>query len=108
MDHARGSWFAASFEGTWHGTIAHARIGRNGYYPSSIAILGATREARRAGSHAERRPVIVSSNAAATRIRGSHGLISNTSEDSQRPSTKARSEERRVGKECRCRWSPEQ
>ena len=58
-------------------------------YPSCIAILGATREARRAGSHAASRPVIVSSTAAARRIRGSDGLISNTSDVSQRPSTSA-------------------
>ena len=41
---------------------------------------GSTREARRAGNHAERSPVIVSSDAVARRIRGSHGLISNTSD----------------------------
>ena len=54
-----------------------------------IAIRGSTRAARRAGSHAASRAVIVRSTAETPRIRGSQGLTPNASDDSHRPSRSA-------------------
>ena len=62
---------------------------RQDHCPSCMPMLGSTLEARCAGSQAATSATTVSSSAVAARMRGSDGLTSNASDDSQRPSTRA-------------------